>query len=374
MELVLLVLSIAPVMFFAYQIYKRDFDKEPKSILIKLFCSGIGSAFLTLLISSILTAVIPFFGYNSSDLTLIELFPYVFLGVALVEEFSKWIFVYTLEYNDNEYNHLYDGIVYAAFVSLGFACFENILYVMQSGMTNLDDGVRVALVRAILAIPGHLCDGIMMGYYLSMAKLATVNNNQQLKKKNLILSLVIPAIAHGIYDYLLFACDAAENDMFLLLFFAFVVFFFIYSYKKVKQLAKNTYNLNPNYITINERKRMECLNQAPVINNYSYTSNGYNPNLYNNIQYGYPTQCNGYQAQGYDQTSFINGNQGIGYAQNNYSNTAQNMNYAQMTQPNNSQNMSYTQQSNMQQNNVKYCPNCGAQVYGRYCGNCGKEI
>lgn len=379
MELVLLVLSVAPVIFFAYQIYKRDFDKEPRSILFKLFCSGIGSAFLTLFISSILTALIPFFGYNSKDLSLIELFPYVFLGVALVEEFSKWIFVYTLEYNDSEYNHLYDGIVYAAFVSLGFACFENILYVMQSGMTSMDEGVRVALVRAILAIPGHLCDGIMMGYYLSMAKLASGNNNQQLKNKNLILSLVVPVIAHGIYDYLLFACDAAENDMFLLLFFGFVVFFFIYSYNKVKQLSKNTYNLNPNYITINERKRMESTKNVSVINNCGYVSNGYNPNLYNNIQYGYPTQNNNYVNQtnvnrAYTNTTFVNCNQGVGYPQNNYPNVTQNVSYTQSTQQNSNQNMGYVQQPNIQQNSVRYCPNCGAQVYGRFCGNCGKQL
>lgn len=348
MALILLVLSVAPVVFFAHQIYKRDFDKEPGRILIKLFISGIGSAFLTLAISAVLTKFIPFFGYNTSDLSLIELLPYVFLGVALVEEFSKWIFVYKLEYNDNEYNHLYDGIVYAAFVALGFACFENILYVMQSGNISLNDGVRVALVRAILAIPGHLCDGVMMGYYLSMAKLATINKNIKLKNKNLILSLVIPAIAHGIYDYLLFACDAAQNDIFLLIFFAFVVCFFIYAYKKIKQLSSNTYNLNPNYITENERKRMETMNNVSV-NNYGY-ANGYNPNLYNNIQYGYPQQQPNYTQQSNMNMSY---QQQTGYNQSSYQQPIYN-------------NIGYTQS--------KQCPNCGKVGTGKYCTNCGRQL
>jgi RsiW-degrading membrane proteinase PrsW (M82 family) len=349
MALILLVLSVAPVVFFAHQIYKRDFDKEPGRILIKLFISGIGSAFLTLFISSIITNIVPFFGYNTSDLTLIELVPYVFLGVALVEEFSKWIFVYTLEYNDNEFNHLYDGIVYAAFVALGFACFENILYVMQSGNISLDDGVRVAVVRAILAIPGHLCDGVMMGYYLSMAKLATINKNFRLKKKNLMLSLVIPAIAHGIYDYLLFACDAAGNDVFLLLFFAFVVFFFIYAYKKIKQLSTNTFNLNPNYITENERKRMESMNNVPV-GSYGY-ANGYNPNLYNNIQYGYPTANQSYPQQSYNNMSYP---QQTGYNQLSYQQPIYNT-------------QSYPQQT-------KQCTCCGKQGNGKFCTNCGRPL
>ena len=316
MMLVLLFLSIAPIVIFANMIYKRDFDKEPKSILIKLFLCGIGSTFLTLIITKLLVSIVPFFGYSYGELDAIELIPYVFIGVALIEEFSKWIFVYKLEYNDREFNHLYDGIVYAAFVSLGFACFENILYVMQSGITT-------AILRAFLAIPGHLCDGIMMGYYLSMAKLAACNNHKDLSKKNLILSLIIPTIAHGIYDYLIFASTVTDNSLFLIAFFIFVVFFYTYASKKVKQLSLSAYNMNPNYISVTHRNDFNASYQQPM--NYTQPQ----------IQPVQQPNYNSYAQQTQTPT--------VGYAQNNIP-------------------------------QMKFCPYCGTPTQGKFCSKCGKQI
>lgn len=253
----LLILSILPVVFFGYLIYERDFDKEPTSILVKLFICGIGSTFLTLVISGVMKWLIPFFENDNTTLNIYQLIPYVFIGIAAVEEFSKWIFVYKLEYNDNEFNHLYDGIVYAAFVALGFACFENILYVINFGNAGLENGLQVAISRAFLAIPGHLCDGIMMGYYLSMAKLALRNNNIKESRKNILLSLLIPTLAHFLYDYLIMAAEVSNyQTIFLCVFYFFIIGFFIYASKKVKSLSTNYYNLNPNYIGINQRKKM----------------------------------------------------------------------------------------------------------------------
>lgn len=307
MALILLVLSIAPVVFFGFLIYRKDREKEPTETLVKLFMCGIGSTFLTLFLTKILTTIIPFFGYEMNQLNILTLIPYVFLGVALIEEFCKWIFVYKLEYNDQEFNHLYDGIVYATFVSLGFACFENILYVFSYG-------IQTAIVRALLAVPGHLCDGIMMGYYLSLAKTALFNNNKSLSKRNLFFSLAVPTVAHGVYDYLLFASEISNNNLFILFFLVFVVFFFMLASRKVKQLEHTTLNLNPNYITKNARAKMQ----------YQMYNNGY---IY--PQYQQP--------------------------QNNYAPDSFNP-------------------YNNQEIKTKYCSNCGAPIIGKYCSNCGKEV
>ena len=74
---------------------------------------------------------------------------------------------------------------------------ENILYVS-------DAGIKIGLLRAITAVPGHVCDGILMGSYLSVAKINQIKGNYELSKKYKILSLVIPVITHGIYDFCYF--------------------------------------------------------------------------------------------------------------------------------------------------------------------------
>ena len=42
-----------------------------------------------------------------------------------------------ISYNDNAFNEYYDAILYCVFVALGFACFENLLYVYQNGISIL---------------------------------------------------------------------------------------------------------------------------------------------------------------------------------------------------------------------------------------------
>ena len=129
-------------------------------------------------------------------ITLSRIF-FVFIVIALVEELCKWFFLYKISYNHSEFDSLYDMIVYASFVALGFACFENLLYVYSTGIVT-------GLVRAFSAVPGHVCDGILMGSYLSLAKINNLRGNHKLSKKYILLSIVIPMIAHGIYDFCLF--------------------------------------------------------------------------------------------------------------------------------------------------------------------------
>jgi len=53
--------------------------------------------------------------------------------------------------------------VYAVYDSLGFAAAENLLDVY-------DNGIAVGLLRAVTAVPAHALFGVIMGYYLSLAK------------------------------------------------------------------------------------------------------------------------------------------------------------------------------------------------------------
>lgn len=232
--IILLFLSILPVFLLGRYIYKTDFEKEPTGLLVGLFFMGIGSIAVTLVITLILSLIIPFFAVDESSLNLIELIPYIYIGVALVEEFSKWIFVYAFAYHHYEFNHAYDAIVYAVFVSLGFACLENIMYVFNSGITTA--GISTAIMRAITAVPGHACFGVLSGYYLGLAKTADKHQNREISKKNKIKSLLIPILGHGTYDYLIFG--STQVSAFIFIFIGFVVFLFTNTTNKVKQLSK----------------------------------------------------------------------------------------------------------------------------------------
>ncbi len=224
-EFLLFFISVLPVVLIGLYIYKKDKQKEPARLLVKLFLGGLASCFLVLIISSIMN-IFPIFSVEPEELNLFELIINVFIGVALVEEFCKWIMAYKISYNDENFDELYDAILYCVFVALGFACFENLLYVYERGVTT-------GIARALLAVPGHACDGILMGYYLGLSKISALNNRKDLKTKNLILSILVPTITHGIYDYCLFA----QNLIFIGIFFIFVIGMYIYVIKKVKKVS-----------------------------------------------------------------------------------------------------------------------------------------
>ena len=232
----LILLAALPVIIILLLVYKKDKNKEPMALLIKLFLGGFLSCGLTLLLTEILELCFPFMGGTLESKSFFQLFLYAFIGVALVEEFSKWIMTYLYGYHHQEFDELYDGMIYAIFVSLGFAFVENIIYVVKLSSVN------VALMRAISAVPSHACDAIFMGYYLSIAKYLSIRNKKEKEKKYLILSLVVPAIIHGIYDY----CLMSGYQVLVIIFVIFVVAIYIVSIRKLRKIAKNSKKMDFN--------------------------------------------------------------------------------------------------------------------------------
>lgn len=216
--LVLLIIAIIPVVFLLSYIYKHDPHKETFGSLIKMFLLGVLSIIPTVIVELLISAFV-----DEKNLNIISLFIYVFIGVAIVEEFFKWIMIKKFVYNTEKFDEYYDAIVYCTYSSLGFACLENILYVVSSGL-------GTGILRAFTAVPGHTCFGIIMGYYLCYAKFNHIRNNTKEYKKYLSLSILVPAIAHTLYDYFLMAG-------LLIPALAFYIFLVIYCVKLVKKVS-----------------------------------------------------------------------------------------------------------------------------------------
>lgn len=225
---ILLALAALPVVIILLIVYLKDKNKEPMALLIKLFLSGFVACTLVLLLSDILAVYLPFMRGTLSNKTFLETLLYAFFGVALVEEFCKWLMTYLIGYNNREFDELYDGMVYAIFVSLGFAFIENIMYVIQTA------SISTAILRAVSAVPSHACDAIFMGYYMSVAKHCALRKSKEGEKKYLIKSLFIPAILHGIYDF----CLMSGYNILIAVFLVFVVVLYVLSIQKLKKLLK----------------------------------------------------------------------------------------------------------------------------------------
>ncbi len=223
----LLFITIIPVILILIYVYQKDKKKEPISLLMQFFGLGIICCFLVIFLSQFLGNFFPFMNSENRK-TFFDIFIYSFFGVAFIEEGCKWIMLYTRGYFTKEFDEIYDILVYSVFVSLGFAFFENAYYIFQVGQ------LKTAIIRAFSAIPGHACDAIFMGYYLSIAKQYYYKKEQKKEITNIILSIMIPTLLHGIYDF----CIMSKMKWFAYSFFAFIIFLYIISIKKIKEMSE----------------------------------------------------------------------------------------------------------------------------------------
>jgi len=201
MGIILLGVSILPVILLALYIYRQDkYEKEPLGMLVKAFLGGIVAIPMDLLLVSLIN------GFYYSE----TVFYSAFIEAAFCEELCKFVILFLVIWWNKNFNEYMDGIVYAAFVGLGFACVENILYVFQGGL-------GTGIVRGLLSVPGHFLFAVIMGYFFSMAKFS----------KNgafgyLMTGLFGAVLAHGLFDWMLMITDKLHPILAILLFLVFI--------------------------------------------------------------------------------------------------------------------------------------------------------
>lgn len=185
-----LLLAIAPVFTIIIYIYLQDkYEKEPFWLLAINFFLG---AFLSIIIVSVIYLFTGHLLPVINEYSVWQQFIQAFIVVALAEEFSKYVVVRYFAQPRAAFNEPYDGIVYAVMVSMGFACTENILYVMEGGTTT-------AILRAFTAVPAHATFGVLMGYFMGLAKFSKHN-----RVKLNLTGLFLAVLFHGAYDFFLF--------------------------------------------------------------------------------------------------------------------------------------------------------------------------
>ena len=225
---VYLAIALLPVFYLMYYIYKHDVhEKEPSKLLLHLFLLGILSALPAILLESVGEVLIAWMNVSPAFYPVV-----VATMVGLVEEGCKLFFLYRRSWNDPNFNYRYDGIVYAVFVSLGFAAIENVMYVFQYGLVT-------GFMRAILAVPAHMGFAVVMGTFYGRAKLAHIRGDQKEKKANLILAYCAPVFLHAFYD----ACAISENTVAFYLFVVFVIAMYFIIYRLIKQEARTDKSL-----------------------------------------------------------------------------------------------------------------------------------
>ncbi len=180
-------LALIPGLILVSFFYNKDKQKkEPRALIWKTFIIGFFSVLPALLLE-ILLKPLPGLssGYKSIALD-------AFVVVGLVEEGIKLAVIMLIIFPRREFDEINDGIVYTITASMGFACFENIMYSFGPAST--------ILIRGFTAVPLHAIASGIMGYYLGKTRCGEGNF--------ILKGLFIAVMIHGFYDFCLFAGGA----------------------------------------------------------------------------------------------------------------------------------------------------------------------
>lgn len=221
---ILTIAAIVPAILLLRLVYKADkLDKEPLGLLVSLVFFGIVSTVIAVVLEQAGSFILSPLNPNSLIYNILMYFGVV----AFAEEWSKYIVLKWRTWKSPAFNCQFDGVVYSVFVGLGFALWENIQYVAMYGF-------ETAIVRAFTAVPGHCCFAVFMGVWYGMAKRYEYAGEFAKSKHARKLCVVMPAIMHGIYDFI-----ATWDRGISVLFLVFIVIMFIWASRLIKSMSQN---------------------------------------------------------------------------------------------------------------------------------------
>ncbi len=145
----LLILATAPVIIILIYVYIRDkYEKEPLGLLLKALLAGALTTIPIILVNSWLE------GYKVYFEGLQQVAYIAFVVAGFVEELFKFAALYLLIWGHREFNEKFDGIVYAVFISLGFALMKILcMYLIMAKQQDTCEHLQLFRLMPYLVLP-----------------------------------------------------------------------------------------------------------------------------------------------------------------------------------------------------------------------------
>ena len=199
--------TVLPPIILGILIWKSDKFPEPGKFLVTAFMLGVAIDLpLNFLIILSEDHLAPYLGLNvdayynwkAGDPNPVGESAFLnFFRAAYLEESLKFAFLIFICVRLEALNEPIDAIVYGAAIGLGYAAMENLGYLSAS---SFQDAWSIEMVKMrYYPLIMHLGFGVVMGWLLSQS---LFDEPSKFKRKFLlILSLSIPVIFHGVYNY-----------------------------------------------------------------------------------------------------------------------------------------------------------------------------
>ena len=221
----LILVAVLPSILLIRYVWKKDrLEPEPPRLVSALV--GLGALSILPVMALELGGLAALNAVFDEDDIIYQIVHW-FLVVGVSEEFCKYMMMRLKTWKCRDFNCFFDAMVYSAAVSAGFALAENILY-------GLRYGVSVLYIRAIVSIPAHVCFSVFMGAWYGSAKRFAAAGDVRRARQAHVMSVAVPAAAHGAFDLLASNADSTPARTFFILY---VVLMFIVCWRMLKNQA-----------------------------------------------------------------------------------------------------------------------------------------
>lgn len=223
-----IILGVLPSFIWLVFYLRKDIHPEPKKWLFLIFLAGMAVTPFVILIEHEIAGFFGILNFMSPEIfnSSIKNIAIVFIGMAAIEEFSKYLVVRLSMRHNSVFDEPEDAMIYMIVAALGFAAVENILIMNSYAPAFFFDPAQPLYILALRFIGAtflHTLSSAIVGFYyaLSLCKGDKCPANfYSLLAKGFIIAIFM----HGIFNYFIVILKEISAIYFSIPLFVVVIF------------------------------------------------------------------------------------------------------------------------------------------------------
>jgi len=218
--------AILPSLLWLNFYLREDQRPEPKSMVLKVFLFGMLFAFLALFLEKLLIEWVEILNLPQGLTEVIK----IFLVVALVEEFLKFLVVREVVFESKELDEPIDCMIYMIISGLGFAATENLLLLFPLKGEIFGRLFQVSFLRFVSATFLHALTCAIVGFFIGISFF-----RKKERVKLISFGIFLATLLHGFYNFSIIEFGGKVGLIFSAILILSSAYFVSILFKKIKE-------------------------------------------------------------------------------------------------------------------------------------------
>ena len=228
----ILLTFLPPIVWLLFYL-REDEHPEPKRLITVTFIGGI--------LIAVPAALVQYYGiqltgYSIGQLT--EMYPlYLFLFVALIEEYAKYFVVRHTVLARPEFDEPIDAMIYMMSAAMGFAAIENTLFTFPEFQGEFFHGLELLAGRFLGANLLHVLASGVLGFFIARGLLSSR------RKIFTWIGILAATLLHTAFNYLIISKGALSEGLMYVIVLLLVIALIVFTeFERLKRKKVNLIN------------------------------------------------------------------------------------------------------------------------------------